>query len=122
MEIDGVFWYTSERGDVMNCSEIESQIGAFLDNDIKGRRLSRFLEHMETCEACKEELTIQYLCMEGIARLEEGQTFDLERELNEYIHGMYKKQKKRMRIKLTIAVLELLAIIAIIAVFIYALI
>lgn len=105
----------------MNCNEIESMIGPFLDNELKGRKLGRFLQHMEACEACKEEMTIQYLCLEGIARLEQGKTFHLERELNEYIRSMQKKQKNRFRIKVGIAIFELVAVIALLTVFLYAL-
>lgn len=105
----------------MECNETESLIGAFLENKIKGRKLKRFLMHIEQCNDCKEELTIQYLCMEGIARLEEGKTFDLERELGEYIHNMHKKQKDRGVLKIIIALVELLAIISIVTVFLYAL-
>ena len=68
----------------MDCKETERRISRFLANDLTGRELIQFIEHVESCESCKEELTIQYLSSEGIARLEEGKTFDLDRELTEY--------------------------------------
>ena len=69
----------------MDCKETERRISRFLANDLTGRELIQFIEHVESCESCKEELTIQYLSSEGIARLEEGKTFDLDRELTEYM-------------------------------------
>ena len=36
---------------------------------------------MQECPGCKEELVIQFLVTEGMQRLEDGDAFDLQREL-----------------------------------------
>ena len=36
---------------------------------------------MRECPGCKEELVIQFLVTEGMQRLEDGDAFDLQREL-----------------------------------------
>ena len=104
----------------MDCKQIQRRIPAFLRDELKSRELIRFLKHMETCEECKEELTIQYLSSEGISRLEEGKTFDLDRELSEYMLQTRKGIRRRRNIAIGILVFELLAVAVIAAVCIYA--
>ena len=105
----------------MDCKQIERMIPLFLKNELKGRKLFHFLRHIEECENCKEELTIQYLSSEGISRLEQGKTFDLDRELNEYINQASRRQKMRRYVVIGMVVLEILAILVILAAFFYAL-
>ena len=105
----------------MDCNKIQRLIPDFLNEDLKTRELARFLQHMDTCKECKEELTIQYLSSEGISRLEEGKTFDLDRELNEYILQMEKGIKRRRNLVLGYIAFEVAAIATIALIYIYAL-
>jgi len=66
---------------VMDCKEFEKLIPDFISQKLDYPGLLRFREHMEHCEDCKEELTIQFLVTEGIQRLEDGNAFDLQKEL-----------------------------------------
>ncbi len=65
----------------MTCKEVEKMIPLFLEDDLDVDELRNFMEHMDKCEDCKEELTIQFLVLEGMARLEDGNVFDLQNEL-----------------------------------------
>lgn len=65
----------------MNCKDAEKAIPYFLKDELNERQLRQFMSHIEGCPECKEELSIQYLVVEGMARLEEGGTFDLQAEL-----------------------------------------
>lgn len=105
----------------MDCKQIQRLIPAFLRDELKGRELMRFLRHMDACEECKEELTIQYLSSEGISRLEEGKTFDLDRELTEYIVRAANGIKRRRNYVLGFFAFEAAAILILAIVFIYAL-
>ena len=105
----------------MDCNKIQRQIPTFLKDELKSRELMRFLKHMDTCEECKEELTIQYLSSEGISRLEEGKTFDLDRELQEYMLRTEKGMKRRGKMILGFVIFEVLAIAAIVLIYVYAL-
>ena len=69
----------------MNCKETEKMIPIFLTNKLNSRQLDQFLEHVENCSECMEELTIQYLVMIGTSLIEEGQSFDLRKALNELL-------------------------------------
>lgn len=56
-------------------------IPAFIKDDMDNRTEKQFLEHVENCSECKEELSIQFLVTAGMQRLENGDTFDLNKEL-----------------------------------------
>lgn len=65
----------------MNCKEAEKKIPSFLRGDLEGSNLTEFVEHIENCPECKEELSIQCLVVEGLERLEGGNNFNLQEEL-----------------------------------------
>ncbi len=65
----------------MNCNEAEKKIPSFLRDDLDSSRLEEFVEHIENCPECKEELSIQFLVVEGLERLEGGNNFNLQEEL-----------------------------------------
>lgn len=65
----------------MKCKEVEKLIPLFLEDELDTEDLRDFMEHIETCGECKEELSIQFLVSEGMARLESGNVFNLQNEL-----------------------------------------
>lgn len=67
----------------MDCKEFERFIPDFVLNKLNYKELKRFLSHMDRCENCREELTIQFLVTEGMRRLEDGSAFDLQKELRQ---------------------------------------
>ena len=66
----------------MTCKDAEKLIPLFLDDDLNNKDLSEFLHHVDTCGECREELTIQFLVQVGMKRLEDGNNFNLNKELN----------------------------------------
>ncbi len=78
----------------MNCKETEKFIPVFLAKKLNTRELDRFLEHVENCSECMEELTIQYLVMIGTSLIEEGKSFDLRKALNELLVEARKAVKR----------------------------
>lgn len=71
----------------MKCKEAEKLISLFLDDELENDDLREFMDHIQKCEECKEELTIQFLVLEGVARLETGNVFDLQKELKIRMDG-----------------------------------
>lgn len=65
----------------MNCKDAEKKIPYFLQDELDGSKLEAFVEHVENCPECKEELSIQFLVAEGLERLEGGNNFNLQKEL-----------------------------------------
>lgn len=97
----------------MDCKEFEHLITDYIDRKLDYRQLKAFEEHMESCENCKEELTIQFLVTEGMARLEDGSAFDLQKELKMRLE----ESKKKVRFHKTFLdvgfVLEIIAVLLI---------
>ena len=62
---------------IMTCKEVEKIISSFIDRTLDEDRLEELMEHMDTCEICKEEFSIQLLVSEGMERLESGSSFNL---------------------------------------------
>lgn len=102
----------------MDCKETDRLIPAFLKNELKGRELKAFMEHIAGCSGCKEELSIQFLVSEGMARLEDGNTFDLQAELDRCLEDANRKMSIRRWLHFLVYGLEILVIITIIAIII----
>lgn len=75
----------------MTCKEAQKQIPFFLQDKLDEEELAEFVEHVKQCDDCEEELAIQYLTVEGLARLEEGASFSLDDELHHKIQQADKK-------------------------------
>jgi hypothetical protein len=75
----------------MDCKEFEKRIPDFIADRMDYETLKQFGEHMKRCAECREELVIQFLVSEGISRLEEGDAFDLQKELDIRLKAAAKK-------------------------------
>ena len=98
----------------MDCKEVQRNITAFLEEELHGKSAETFLNHISQCPECKEELSIQYLVREGTARLEEGGSFDLSKDLDIMIEQSYKSIKKQRLAAIAIYSMEFFAILAVI--------
>ncbi len=76
------------------CKQTEKQIPAFLEDRMDRRQERLFLEHIDGCPSCKEELSIQFLVTTGLKRLENGDNFDLNRELA----GKIRQEKRHLQV------------------------
>ena len=91
----------------MNCDAAQKLIPEFLDDDLDNQDLADFLDHIDNCPECKEELTIQFLVRVGMQRLEDGNTFNLARELERELADAKKKMHRRKTLVLISYVLEI---------------
>ncbi len=98
----------------MDCKEVQRNITAFLEDELHGKSAETFLNHISQCPECKEELSIQYLVREGMARLEEGGSFDLSKDLDILIEQSYKSIKSKRLAAIVIYAMEFFAILAVI--------
>lgn len=65
----------------LGCKQTEKLIPLFIRDELDNRTEKQFLAHVDNCNSCLEELSIQFLVTTGMQRLENGDTFDLNREL-----------------------------------------
>lgn len=94
---------------MMDCKEFERLIPGFIEQKLDYPSLKCFIEHMEQCPDCKEELTIQFLVTEGTQRLEDGGAFDLQKELNQRLEESKRKLKIHGRFMKLGIVMEVIA-------------
>ena len=92
---------------MMTCKEAEKLIPLFLDDDLDNQDLADFLDHIDSCPECKEELTIQFLVKVGMQRLEDGNTFNLSRELGSILKDARRRLRHRKYLVLTSYILEI---------------
>lgn len=100
----------------MDCKEAIKMIPDFLNHKLNSRELRNFLDHMKECKECKEELSIQFLVQEGMARLEGGNTFDLQKEFDWMMEDTRRRMKIREAFHFFVYGVEILAIITIVTI------
>ena len=81
----------------MDCKNIEKLIPKFLKDECTPKEEAHILAHIKECVECKEELTIEFLLAEGLNRLESGESFDLNAELEKRLKEKTDNKKKRQK-------------------------
>ncbi|MEG2349532.1 MAG: zf-HC2 domain-containing protein [Hungatella sp.] len=54
----------------MTCKETQSLVMPYIHQELTDEKMDEFLEHIETCKDCKEELEIYYTVEVGIRQLD----------------------------------------------------
>lgn len=84
------------RGKIaMNCKKCKKAVPNFLKDNLDIDALRDFISHIESCDECREELTIELLIQEGLNSLESGNAFDLNKELNKRLDNATRNLKRR---------------------------
>ena len=99
--------HVDNRLTMIECKQMEKLIPQFLDDDLDNQDLADFLDHIDNCPECKEELTIQFLVRVGMQRLEDGNTFNLVKELERELADAKKKMHRRKTLVLISYILEI---------------
>ena len=73
--------------DKMQCSECEKKINDFIDKKLDYKDTLSLLKHVKNCERCKEELSIAFLVVNGLRKLDSAEAFDLQSELSEHMQS-----------------------------------
>lgn len=100
----------------MECKTAEKLIPDFIRGRMETRTEKHFLEHVEKCASCKEELSIQFLVTVGMKRLEDGEAFNLNKELSARLAVARKHVRIRERLQWGLYYFEALAVLAVILV------
>ena len=99
----------------MNCKEAEKKIPSFLNDELDGDDLAEFVEHIEGCPECKEELSIQFLVAEGLEQLEQGNNFNLQEALVETLDNADDRIRINRTLRRILLWLEIAVAVAIVA-------
>lgn len=66
----------------MTCMEAEKMVIPYINDKLSVMELEDFIEHIETCENCREELEIHYMVDVGLKKLDEDSgTYDIVGDL-----------------------------------------
>ncbi len=103
----------------MTCKEAEKAVPLFFKKELEDKELKKFIKHIKKCPNCREELSIYYLATEGIVRLEEGSSFDLEKELDIKLEEAVQKLQMRHNLKIGLYIIEILSVIIILVILMF---
>ena len=65
----------------MKCQDMERYIPLFIDDKLSGLRMREFIDHIEDCSVCFDEMETNYLLKEALLRLEDDGSYNLHGEL-----------------------------------------
>ena len=54
----------------MDCNTAEDMVSRFIDHSLSYKQLEQFLDHIDTCESCREELETNYIVDRVISHLD----------------------------------------------------
>lgn len=97
----------------MDCREAQSLIVPFIENTLTREQLELFLDHIDHCSDCYDELEVYFIVYSGLRQLdaEEQDISDFKSELKQYILKQRLILEKYMQNKRRITVSSLVTVI-----------
>ncbi len=102
----------------MNCQKAQSMITPFVDNKLSIRDLELFLDHVNSCPNCREELEVYYALLTAMKQLDEDKnlssnySMELAEKLaklhEKIIHAKYVYYRKKVVLFITMIFLAVL--------------
>ena len=62
----------SERRDVMNCRTAEGMVNGYMNHELSLKELEEFLDHIQTCSSCYDELETYFIVHEAMQQLDDN--------------------------------------------------
>lgn len=100
----------------ITCQKAIRMIPGFIQNSLNVQDLEILMKHMETCPACREELSIQFLIHAGLIGLEDGNSFDLQAELDDALEDAHRRIRMHHFLKQSVMAVEIVGILALLIV------
>lgn len=102
----------------MKCVKTQSMITPFINDKLNIKDMDEFLDHVNSCKDCREELEFYYVLLTAMKQLEEDKnpSDDFDQELSEklekaqdkVIHAKYTYYRKKAILILTMILLAIL--------------
>lgn len=67
-----------KRKGQMKCREVQKRLIPFIDDQLSVHELDAFLQHMDSCENCREEYDVYYTMLMGMRYLENDSAGELK--------------------------------------------
>lgn len=99
----------------MVCREAEQKIIDFVNNELDDEKLDKFLEHINICKSCYEELEIYYTIHIALQKLdyESNASYNINKMLVDNIENKRHNLKRKMYFQIYVNLLQTVAEIAI---------
>lgn len=78
----------------MNCIKAQSMITPFIDNKLTLKETEEFLDHMSSCQKCREELEFYYVLLTAMKQLDEDK--DLSNDFSMELTGKMKRAQDKI--------------------------
>ena len=86
----------------MTCMEAEKMVIPYINDQLSVTELEDFIEHIKTCENCREELEIHYMVDVGLKKLDEADgTYDIVGDLKRKVAESYRTLRHISRFQIT---------------------
>ncbi len=71
----------------MDCREVQEKIMFFINEELPEEHMETFLEHVDSCKECKEELEISYSIFWGLKMLQDetADSFHIQQALDKFM-------------------------------------
>lgn len=97
----------------MTCQEAEQMVTPYINDELTGDEMEEFLDHIETCKNCREELEIYFMVDVGLKQLDHGSgAFDIAGDLERKIEDSYGKISRMWAFRIMLYVSNTLGIMA----------
>ncbi|MEG0812745.1 MAG: zf-HC2 domain-containing protein [Clostridium sp.] len=103
----------------MTCQEAERMVTPYINDELTGDEIETFLNHLEECKDCQEELEIYFMVDVGLKQLDHGSgTFDIAGSLERKIEESYGRVSRMWGLRIlkyavtTLASMTLIVIVA----------
>ena len=100
----------------MTCKESGQMIIPYINDELTDKELEGFLDHVQSCAECYEELEIYYTIYTGLAQLDGGDEIgDMQGLLEDSLHASQKRVRGRHIFRFVFVLSQVAAIISLIA-------
>lgn len=102
----------------MDCREVQKLVMPYIQDELTDRELEDFLEHVEACPDCQEELEIYFMVSLGLKQLDEGTgSFNMKQEMAEALENSYRRVRFVRRLKIACYAVNTLAVVGVLTTF-----
>lgn len=105
----------------IDCLTAESMVSKYINHTLVADELEEFLDHVESCSSCYDELETYFIVYEAIQQLDEkedGTVFDFQKLLKQDIRRSRRLIRQRRIVRYATGILVVAAVVALAAFFI----
>lgn len=97
---------------VCDCVFVQQNIDDFIAKNMESQETLAFIDHIKSCDECKEELSIKFLVSEGLIKIDKAESFNLNAELRNLIDSNRDKATRKIQMsRFCMALLIVLAVV-----------